>query len=146
MYSPSIGWQVLNPGIVWKNKNLSQTYVPRCPFSLSRLLVVSAKGQVVYQAGKQACRVFPHRKKNGAQAGVNCNFQILSPLDYLAEFTQHIPAKSSHLIAITAGTSTSPKACVRRRKLHPFFRALRLHFANYSSIYLTDSTFDGPLY
>ena len=26
------------------------------------------------------------------------NFQILSPLDFLAEFTQHIPPKGSHLI------------------------------------------------
>ena len=26
------------------------------------------------------------------------NFQILPPLDFLAEFTQHIPAKGSHLI------------------------------------------------
>ncbi len=26
------------------------------------------------------------------------NFQILSPLDFLAEFTQHIPAKGAHLV------------------------------------------------
>ena len=26
------------------------------------------------------------------------NFQILSPLDFLAEFTQHIPPKGSHVI------------------------------------------------
>ena len=32
------------------------------------------------------------------QAGVPRNFQILSPLDFLAEFTQHIPPKGSHLI------------------------------------------------
>jgi len=30
--------------------------------------------------------------------GVKRNFQILPPLDFLAEFTQHIPAKGSHLI------------------------------------------------
>jgi len=29
---------------------------------------------------------------------VKRNFQILSPLDFLAEFTQHIPPKGSHLI------------------------------------------------
>lgn len=32
------------------------------------------------------------------RAGVKRNFQILSPLDFLAEFTQHIPPKGSHLI------------------------------------------------
>ena len=32
-------------------------YITRCPFSLSRLVKVSDTGQVVYQAGKQACRV-----------------------------------------------------------------------------------------
>jgi len=26
------------------------------------------------------------------------NFQILSPLDFLAEFTQHIPPQGSHLV------------------------------------------------
>ena len=32
------------------------------------------------------------------QVGVKRNFQILPPLDFLAEFTQHIPPKGSHLI------------------------------------------------
>ena len=31
-------------------------------------------------------------------AGPKRNLQILPPLDFLAEFTQHIPAKGSHLI------------------------------------------------
>ena len=30
------------------------------------------------------------------------NYQVLSPLDFLAEFTQHIPAKGSHLIRCSA--------------------------------------------
>ena len=73
-------------------------YMTRCPFSLSRLVKVSNTGQVVYQAEKQACRAFPDPKGNGTQAGVKRNFQILPPLDFLAEFTQPIPAKGSHLI------------------------------------------------
>ena len=73
-------------------------YITRCPFSLSRLVKVSATGQVVYQAAKQACRAFPDPKGDGTQPGVKRNFQILSPLDFLAEFTQHIPPKGSHLI------------------------------------------------
>jgi hypothetical protein len=73
-------------------------YMTRCPFSLSRLVKVSDMGQVVYQAEKQACRAFPDPQGDGTQAGVKRNFQILSPLEFLAEFTQHIPAKGSHLI------------------------------------------------
>jgi hypothetical protein len=73
-------------------------YMTRCPFSLSRLVKVSDTGQVVYQAEKQACRAFPDPKGDGTRAGVKRNFQILSPLDFLAEFTQHIPPKGSHLI------------------------------------------------
>ena len=52
----------------------------------------------MYQAEKQACRVFPDPKGDGTQAGVPRNFQILPPLDFLAELTQHIPPKGSHLI------------------------------------------------
>jgi len=73
-------------------------YMTRCPFSLSRLVKVSDTGQIVYQAEKQACRAFPDPKGDGTRAGVKRNFQILSPLDFLAEFTQHIPPKGSHLI------------------------------------------------
>ena len=73
-------------------------YMTRCPFSLSRLVKVSDTGQIVYQAEKQACRAFPDPKGDGIRAGVKRNFQILTPLDFLAEFTQHIPPKGSHLI------------------------------------------------
>jgi hypothetical protein len=90
-------------------------YMTRCPFSLSRLVKVSDTGQVVYQAEKRACRAFPDQKGDGIAPGPNRNFQILPPLDFLAEFTQHIPAKGSHLIRyyacyvelhITPGTRT----------------------------------------
>ena len=73
-------------------------YMTRCPFSLSRLVKVSDTGQVIYQAEKQACRAFPAPQGDGMRAGVARNFQILEPLDFLAEFTQHIPPKGSHLI------------------------------------------------
>jgi ribosomal protein S27E len=96
-------------------------YMTRCPFSLSRLVKVSKTGQVVYKAEKDACRAFPGWKKGtgsiGAQhpsgrsgqwclspfsdelaSGPKRNFQILDPLDFLAEFTQHIPPKGAHLI------------------------------------------------
>ena len=69
-------------------------YMTRCPFSLSRLVKVRDTGQ----AEKQASRAFPDPKGDKVQAGVKRNFQILEPLDFLAEFTQHIPPKGSHLI------------------------------------------------
>jgi len=73
-------------------------YMTRCPFSLSRLVKISESGQVVYKAEKQACRAFPDQNGDGMQSGPKRNYQILPPLDFLAEFTQHIPAKGSHLI------------------------------------------------
>ena len=70
----------------------------RCPFSLSRLVKVTDTGQVVYKAEKQACQAFPDPYADDLKAGAYRNFQVLSPLDFLAEFTQHIPPKGSHLI------------------------------------------------
>ena len=61
-------------------------YMTRCPFSLSRLVKVTATGQVVYKAEKDACRAFPDPQGDGLQSGTKRNFQILSPLDFLAEF------------------------------------------------------------
>ncbi len=55
-------------------------------------------GGIQFKAEKQACRAFPDPKGDGTQAGVKRNFQILPPLNFLAEFTQHIPAKGSPLI------------------------------------------------
>jgi len=73
-------------------------YMTRCPFSLARLLKVSDTGQVVYKAEKHTCRAFPHQNGDGMQSGPKRNYQILPVLDFLAEFTQHIPAKGAHRI------------------------------------------------
>ncbi len=73
-------------------------YMVRCPFSLSRLVKVTDTGQVVYKAEKDACQAFPDPQSTNLTAGAKRNFQILSPLDFLAEFTQHIPPKGSHTI------------------------------------------------
>ncbi len=66
-------------------------YMTRCPFSLSRLVKVSDKGQVIYKAEKASCRSFPDPGGDGLQAGRapsrsdgRRNYQILSPLDFLA--------------------------------------------------------------
>jgi len=71
-------------------------YMVRCPFSLSRLVKVTDTGQVVYKAEKDACQAFPDPQSANLEAGAKRNFQILSPLDFLAEFTQHIPPKGFH--------------------------------------------------
>jgi hypothetical protein len=59
-------------------------YMTRCPFSLSRLVKVSDKGQVIYKAEKASCRSFPDPGGDGLQAGAKRNYQILSPLDFVA--------------------------------------------------------------
>ena len=68
------------------------------PFSLSRVLKVTEEGTVLYKSEKQQCRPFPDLKSPSLKKGTSRNFQILPVLDFLAEFTQHIPAKGSHLI------------------------------------------------
>jgi len=73
-------------------------YITRCPFSLSRLVKVTDTGQVVYKAEKQSCRAFPDHNGDGIASGAKRNFQVLPPLGFIAEFTQHIPPKGSHLI------------------------------------------------
>ena len=70
----------------------------RCPFSLSRLVKVSETGQVICKAEKDACRAFPDPQRDELARGPQRNFQILDPLEFLAEFTQHIPPKGAHLI------------------------------------------------
>ena len=91
-------------------------YMVRCPFSLSRLLKVTDTGQVVYKAEKQQCQAFPDQKGDGTQAGPNRNFQILSPLDFLADFTQHIPPKGSHTIRYFGHYSNKSRGIRRKAK------------------------------
>ncbi|MCY2995272.1 MAG: transposase [Planctomycetota bacterium] len=63
-------------------------YMTRCPFSLSRLVKVTQTGQVIYKAEKDACRAFPDPQRDELARGPTRNFQILDPLDFLAEFTK----------------------------------------------------------
>ncbi|NUQ62974.1 MAG: hypothetical protein HUU20_10820 [Pirellulales bacterium] len=45
----------------------------RCPFSLSRLVKVTADGQVVYKAEKGDCRPFPNPDDVGWARGAKRN-------------------------------------------------------------------------
>lgn len=73
-------------------------YMVRCPFSLARMIKVTDEGTVLYRSEKQRCRPFPDTKSPSLRQGTKRNFQILPALEFIAEFTQHIPPKGSHLI------------------------------------------------
>jgi hypothetical protein len=87
----------------------------RCPFSLSRLVKVSETGQVIYKAEKGACRAFPDPQGNELARGTQRNFQILDPLEFLAEFTQHIPPKGAHLIRYYGWYSNKARGLRRKQ-------------------------------
>ena len=91
-------------------------YMVRCPFSLSRLVKVTDTGQVVYKAEKDACQAFPDPRSDNLEAGAKRNFQILSPLDFLAEFTQHIPPKGSHTIRYMGWYSSKSRGMRKKAK------------------------------
>jgi hypothetical protein len=55
-------------------------------------------GHVVYKAEHDSCRRFPEPASRDLRAGVNRNFQVFDPLDFLAEVTQHIPNTGEHTI------------------------------------------------
>ena len=88
----------------------------RCPFSLSRLVKVSDTGQVVYQAEEQVCRAFPDPQGDGTRAGVKRNFQILSPLGFLAEFTQH--GNEGYFLVDDRKTNFLSVPCTRQCAVH----------------------------
>ena len=70
------------------------SHISRCPSSLARMIKVTDDGQVIYRAGKSDCVRFPQPGDERLREGVSRNFQVLNPLAFLAEVTQHIPGKS----------------------------------------------------
>jgi hypothetical protein len=89
-------------------ERLSQ-YMARGPFSLARLVRITASGHVVYRAEKDHCQKFPEPASADLLHGVRRNFQIFEPLDFLAELTQHIPNKGEHLIRYYGHYSNKPR-------------------------------------
>lgn len=100
-------------------------YMTRCPFSLSRLVKVTATGQVVCRAEKQVCRALPNSKGNEPARGPKRDFQILSPLEFLAEFAKHIPPRGSHLIR-HYGWYSNKAGGPRRKRQHAAAEAAAL--------------------
>ena len=60
-------------------------YMLRCPFSLERMIRVTAQGKVIYLAEKRACRRFPKPASRDLFNGVSRNFQVFDPVDFIAE-------------------------------------------------------------
>ena len=73
-------------------------YMLRCPFSLARVVRLTAEGSVIYRAEEDDCRRFPNPDSRDLRGGPKRNFQVFSALDFLAEVTQHIPEKGEHLV------------------------------------------------
>jgi len=73
-------------------------YMLRCPFSLARMIRVTDQGQVIYLAEKNAPQRFPKPASENLFGDISRNFQVLDPLDFIAELTQHIPEARRHLV------------------------------------------------
>lgn len=96
-------------------------YMTRCPFSLSRLVKVTQTG-LIYKAEKEACRAFPDPQRDELARGPKRNFQILDPLEFLAEFRapsrsdgRHIPPKGAHLIRYYGWYSNKARGMRRKQ-------------------------------
>ena len=79
-------------------ENLAQ-YIARCPFSLARMIKVTQEGNVLYRSEHFGPKDFPHWKSIPTLPGINRNFEVFKPLDFLAQMTQHIPDKYQNLTA-----------------------------------------------
>ena len=73
-------------------------YIARSPLSLGRVVALTDDGSVIYRATQSDCFTFPLPVDELLTAGTSRNFQIFSPLEFLAELTQHIPNKGDHMI------------------------------------------------
>ncbi len=76
-------------------------YILRNPFSTAKMHFEPGAGSVLYRS-----------RMNKEQGG---NFAALSPSDFIAAVTQHIPDKVSSSCATTAGTRTRPGAFAPRQ-------------------------------
>jgi hypothetical protein len=65
-------------------------YIARSPMSLSRVVALTEDGSLIYRATHSHCLPFPLPADEELSAGSPRNFQIFSPLEFLAEFTAHI--------------------------------------------------------
>ena len=69
---------------------------------------------MIYKAEKDACRAFPDPPATGWRPGRSGISRSSRPLEFLAEFTQHIPPKGAHLIRYY-GWYSNKSAGMRRK-------------------------------
>ena len=80
------------------------------------MIKVTESGQVIYKTEHSECQKFPDPASDTLQCGVSRNFEILEPLDFLAEITQHIPEPRAHTINYFGWYSNKSRGM--RAKLH----------------------------
>ena len=90
-------------------------YLARCPFSLARLVRITEEGKVLYKADKEHCQEYPSPASEDLYGGINRNYQIFEPLDFLAELTQHIPNQGEHLIRYYGCYSNKARGMARQK-------------------------------
>jgi hypothetical protein len=83
------------------------------------LVKLTKTGQVIYKAEKDACWAFPDPQRDELARDPKRNFQILDPLEFLAEFTQHIPPKGAHLIRYYGWYSNKARGMRRKAAEQP---------------------------
>ncbi len=72
----------------------------------------------MYQAEKPSCRAFPDPNSDGIVSGIKRDFQVLPPLDFIAESTQHIPPKGSHLVRYYGFYSNKARGMRKKAPAH----------------------------
>ena len=90
-------------------------YIVRCPFSLDRVIKLTPDGKVIYRAENPECRPFPKLGNERLAGGINRNFEVFDPLDFIAEITQHIPDPGAQQIRYYGWYSNAARG--RRAKL-----------------------------
>jgi len=62
------------------------------------MIQVTGQGKVLYKTADNRLGRFPEAASEDLLAGPKRNFQVIDPLDFLAEVTQHIPDAGEHQI------------------------------------------------
>jgi hypothetical protein len=92
-------------------------YIVRCPFSLQRVVKLTADGKVLYRTGKGGngnFYSFPKLGDPNLKAGAKRNFQLFEPLQFLAEVTQHIPKLGQHQLRTYGFYSNKHRGVMRK--------------------------------
>ncbi len=93
-------------------------YMTRCPFSLARMIKLGPDGTVIYRAQKHKAIKFPALMNPDLFAGIKRNYEAFTPLEFLAEVTQHIPDKNEHQIRYYGYYSNKARGMRKNKELN----------------------------